>query len=335
MYNGFRGVDLFFVLSGFILMHVHGSDFRRVTYAETRDFYILRFFRVYPLNTVVLLALLPIGLAMPGLVQWFRYDHGVPIPYHSHDFSLAGFVQSLFLAQTWTVLKLGEWNGPSWTLSAEVFGYALFPLLASLLIRQRSRAACLCLALGSLATLVVLLEAFGHGRDNPTGSFGLIRMLFCFVAGMSLSRCRQLWPTTSSPGTLVTLSSIAVCAATLLSPATCLLIVFGFAGLIFGLAFRQGPVNAIMESRLAMFMGRISFSFYLIHFIPLKVSLWLMQTQFADTSLSFRLLYLVGLVAFCVALATVTHHLLEVPFQRLARRLLAREHAPAGRVRTA
>jgi peptidoglycan/LPS O-acetylase OafA/YrhL len=96
--NGYRGVDLFFVLSGFILMYVHRADFQQLSTVAMHDFYLMRFFRVYPLNTVILVALLPIGLAMPDVVQWFRFDHGVPIPYQDNYFSAPGFVQSLFLA---------------------------------------------------------------------------------------------------------------------------------------------------------------------------------------------------------------------------------------------
>jgi hypothetical protein len=166
MYNGFRGVDLFFALSGFILMHVHGQDFHRVEAGPLRRFYILRGFRVVPLNTAVLLALVPLVLTLPGLVDWFRVDHGAPIPYHARDFSAAGFVQSLLLAQTWTFAKLGEWNGPAWSLSAEVFGYAIFPLLARMLIRRNAATFCAAAALASLSLLMVLLAVGGHAQDR-------------------------------------------------------------------------------------------------------------------------------------------------------------------------
>ncbi|MGQ0494914.1 acyltransferase family protein [Komagataeibacter intermedius] len=53
LFNGFRGVDLFFVLSGFILMHVHEGQFTVLRWHVIRDFFIVRFFRVYPLNTFV------------------------------------------------------------------------------------------------------------------------------------------------------------------------------------------------------------------------------------------------------------------------------------------
>jgi peptidoglycan/LPS O-acetylase OafA/YrhL len=333
MFNGFRGVDLFFVLSGFILMHVHGRDFRSLSYNAMHDFYVLRLFRIYPLNTLVLLLLLPIGLAMPDLVHWMRYDHGVPIPYHNHDFSASGFVQSLLLLQTETVLKLGEWNGPSWTLSAELFGYAVFPFLAYRLVRQRSAFACALLAAVSLTVLVVLLVAFGHAHRNPTGLFGLVRMIFCFMAGMCLSLCYQLWRQGERFATAITLGSLAFIAVTVAVQAAEVLIVFGFAGLIFGLAYRRGPINTLLETRPAMFLGRISFSFYLIHYIPLKLSVWLLQTYFSETTLAFRVSFLVALVTSLVVLATLTHRFLEVPFQRLARRMLNNAPTPAGSVR--
>ena len=322
LYNGFRGVDLFFVLSGFILMHVHGEDFRVFDKERLQNFYVLRFFRVYPLNTAVLLALVPIVIFVPGLVAWFRWDHGVPIPYHSRDFSAAGFMQSLLLAQAWTVVKLGEWNGPAWSLSAEVFGYALFPALAWLLIRRRSAVACVCYALASLGSLMVLLALFNHTQDSPTGTFGLIRMIFAFVAGMSMMRCFQLLPDHSQLGGPVAMGSMVFIAAALMVRSANMFVVFGFCGLIFGLAFQQGPVNALMSSRLAMFLGRISFSLYMIHYVPLKLSIWLLQTQFAAAGLGFRIFCLVAIVVLCLVLAVATHHYVEIRSQRYARQIL-------------
>jgi peptidoglycan/LPS O-acetylase OafA/YrhL len=319
LYNGFRGVDLFFVLSGFILMHVHGEDFRAFHEATFWRFYVLRFFRVYPLNTVVLLALLPIGLAMPELVTWFRTDHGIPIPYHNHDFSAAGFVQSLFLAQTWSFFKPGEWNGPAWSLSAEVFGYAIFPLLAHFLIWRRSALACAANAFINLAILMALLALFNHTRDSPTGTFGLVRMIFGFIAGMSMARCFQLLHGAIHLGQPVALVSCAFIVGAIALPAGNMFVVFGFCGLIFALAFQQGPIDAALSSGPAMFMGRISFSFYMIHYVPLKISIWLAQTTFADSGLSTRIFCLVSVAGICLVLAVITYRYVERPLQRYAR----------------
>ncbi len=322
LYNGFRGVDLFFVLSGFILMHVHGREFHTPAPGTLRRFYTLRFFRVYPLNTAVLLALVPLALWLPGMVDWFRMDHGVPIPYHANDFSAAGFVQSLFLAQTWTVLKLGEWNGPAWSLSAEVFGYALFPLLARSLMRRQSATLCAGLAVLSLAVLMVLLVVGHHTQDSPTGTFGLIRMLFGFIAGTCMARCFQLRDT--GGGGWLAWASLAVIAATLCVPAANMFVVFGFCGLIFALAYQDGAVNAVLASRPALWLGRISFSLYLIHYVPLKLSLWLLQTRLADSGLGLRIACLAAIPLICLVLAVLTYRWLELPFQRYARTALRR-----------
>jgi peptidoglycan/LPS O-acetylase OafA/YrhL len=322
LYNGFRGVDLFFVLSGFILMHVHGEEFRSYRAEALSRFYILRFFRVYPLNTAVLLALLPIYFCLPDLVTWFRVDHGVPIPYHSHDFSVAGFVQSLFLAQTWTVLKLGEWNGPAWSLSAEVFGYALFPVLAHFLIRRRSPVGSIGYAVASLGILMLLLAMFGHTQDSPTGSFGLIRMIFGFVAGMAMARCFQLWPEAKSWANALAIASVVVIVATLSVRYINMFVVFGFCGLIFALAYQKGIINTLLSSRPAMFLGRISFSLYMIHYVPLKMSLWLLQTRLADSGLAVRVACLISVAGLCLCLAVATHLFLELRFQRYGRLVL-------------
>ena len=326
LYNGFRGVDLFFVLSGFILMYVHAEDFRQFNQASLRRFYVLRFFRVYPLNTVVLLALTPIYFWLPDLVTWFRMDHGVPIPYHGSDFSEIGFLQSLFLAQTWTLFKPGEWNGPAWSLSAEVFGYGLFPVLAYFFVWRKSAAASVSSAFASLAILMLLLVRFHHTGDSPTGTFGLVRMIFGFIAGMGMARCYHLTRDAAWIGNPLALASLAFIAITLAVPWANMFIVFGFTGLIFALAFQRGPVNAALSSRTSMFLGRISFSLYMVHYVPLKISVWLAQTVFAESALPTRIFCLVAIVGVCLALAMLTYRCVELPMQRYARGFLEQGH---------
>ena len=328
LYNGFRGVDLFFVLSGFILMHVHEIDFVTFRREQVWSFYVLRFFRVYPLNALILLALVPLVLAAPGFVDWTRFAHGVPARYHEHDFSAAGFAQSLLLAQCWSVIKPGQWNGPAWSLSAEVFGYASFPLLAWVAVRCRSAGLAAAAAAASLLALIVAIYVCHHAADNPTAGFGLVRMGGCFVAGIALQRCYRVWQGGAGLASALTVLSVGWIVLCLLWRPLNVFVLLGFGGVILGLAYRRGPVNAALESPLALFLGRISFSFYVVHYIPLRLSLWLFETRLHDTPLWLRVGCLVVLLGLCVGAATALQRCFEVPCQRLARRVLkTRPHA--------
>ncbi|HEY5007111.1 MAG TPA: acyltransferase, partial [Caulobacteraceae bacterium] len=150
---GWVGVDLFFVLSGFILMWVHGAEFERPTGAVTGRFALARIVRVYPLSLAVLGLILLLALADPGFVAWYRLKD-------ADNFSLSAFVRTAFLATRWVGADGGDWNQPVWSLSVELVGYAAFPLLAWLMVR-RSLAAAIATAVIALTALSLFQIAAG------------------------------------------------------------------------------------------------------------------------------------------------------------------------------
>lgn len=59
--HGYLAVDLFFLLSGFVLMHVHEQEFSNgVTWSSFGQFLRARFARTYPLYITILVMLLPL-----------------------------------------------------------------------------------------------------------------------------------------------------------------------------------------------------------------------------------------------------------------------------------
>ena len=321
--NGFRGVDLFFILSGFILFHVHSPEVYVFGRIRAMQFYTLRFFRVYPLNTFVLMVLLSLTLLLPQFVAWHRAAHLSQGAYHLQDFSFRAFVQSLLLVQTWTGNKVGTWNEPAWTLSAEVLGYILFPILAPLICRRTSAIETVVAAVAGLTAFVVLMIMCGHATNNPSGTFGLVRMFFCFAAGMCLCRAYQLVSLPRAAVSYLTLASAVMTVLCLSLRGAGVFSVFGFAGLIFGLACQSGPISYLMTARPVMFLGRISFSFYIIHIIPLDLFSWLLADSLIDIPPYVTIAALGMLVAVTVLSASLTYRFVETPFQRLGRRLAA------------
>ncbi len=90
---GYAGVDLFFVLSGFVLSHVYFDDRQISTLAGYSRFLGVRLARIYPLHLVALCCLGIIVLVLPGFADAY--------PAAQQRFGSGAFIANLFLVQNW------------------------------------------------------------------------------------------------------------------------------------------------------------------------------------------------------------------------------------------
>lgn len=310
--DGWSGVDLFFILSGFVLMYAHEDDFKRINGASLLRFAKLRFLRIYPLSTAVLILITILVAADPAFVTWYR---GIDNP---ASFTLWPFFKTLFLATRWFPPTDGDCNQPVWSLSAEIIGYAAFPWLACRIGRcPRPRTAFL-IAVLSLFILAAIELSLDIGNLNMFQMFAVTRMAGGFIAGVALCKGWRLlpkrtavWPAYTSAASVIAL--LAVC----FLPDTHVLMTPIFGLLILSLAFQVGLVSRALSSRPAMFLGRISFPLYLVHVTAL---LWL-RSAVAGSPIdpAEGAVLVLGCVACCIGLATLLHHFVERPCHRLAR----------------
>jgi peptidoglycan/LPS O-acetylase OafA/YrhL len=120
--EGYAGVSFFFVLSGFILAYTYRERLRRLDRRTIETFLVARFARVYPVHVVTFVA---------AAILFAR-------PHIGHVGVTVAAVQNLLLLQAFSPTRAADaFNTPSWSLSAEMFFYVLFPVLLVLTIRAR------------------------------------------------------------------------------------------------------------------------------------------------------------------------------------------------------
>ena len=158
------GVDVFFVISGFIMLHISADQFGRR--GAPRDFLLRRVARLVPLYWLFTLAMLAAMLLVPG-----QLAHTALNPAHIlASFGFVPWLDSTGLAHP--ILGLG------WTLNYEMYFYALFAI--SLLI-WRSMAAVVCSVLITLILLAIDLS----GATHPSVTFYARPIVFEFVFGVA------------------------------------------------------------------------------------------------------------------------------------------------------
>lgn len=325
IWYGCLGVDLFFMLSGFILMYAHGSEFYTFRKGSFVRFARLRFTRIYPLNAVVLLLIAVLVAAQPDYVAWARSPKGFFAYGGPSAFTAGAFLRTLFLANRWFLPGNGEWNQPVWSLSLEILGYMLFPFLAFCALRIRRQWVLMLVATVSLGGSYLILTRFAFQCE--IAQIAIVRMFSCFVTGIVVFRLWKLTPGSGivSPSWITAIAVVGILARDLppfrrMPTHGNLQFGFLFALLIYGLAFDQGFISRLLSSRPIVFLGEISFPLYLCHVTPLLWLQYFLQTNGQKASSGERWACLLCWAFGCVALASLLHYFVEVPFHAWGRR---------------
>jgi peptidoglycan/LPS O-acetylase OafA/YrhL len=178
--HGWRAVDLFFSLSGFVFYWLYSE---RVADGTTRlkEFVVLRFSRLYPLYFATLLF---VAAGQAFMLSCF----GSLFVYSNYD--LYHFILNLFFISAWTGESGLSFNGPSWSISVEVFLYALFFTFCFLRLNRWWWLAWVALFGSALLTWVGLPDV-GRG---PLSFFsgGIAYQIFHFMWKRGISKL-QVW----------------------------------------------------------------------------------------------------------------------------------------------
>lgn len=317
-------VDLFFILSGFIISLTSAGD--RATLlsrGERRDFFVARLTRLYPLHLFCLAYIVLYTLGFDAVV---RVVHGGGAALDVDPARLGSLVAELLLVQAW-IPGAPYWNIPSWSISAELFAYAMFPPIIAL----RTRAP--WLAAGLLATLPTgfyLVVAVRGGSLDIISGWAPLRCLSGFMIGMIVFRLRHAagaWPLVVVAA--AQLASLAAIAAVLATPVSDPLIIAPFAILVLTTCRDRGPVGALLSRRAFVWLGERSYSIYLNHvcviaiILPFWFKLYLAPGVPKDAS---RAVLVAGGVAAVLLVSHLTHRHVEEPARRWLRRVLRSTH---------
>jgi peptidoglycan/LPS O-acetylase OafA/YrhL len=160
---GWMGVDLFFVLSGFLITGILLDSKQSARFFT--NFYARRCLRIWPLYYVVFLS---IFVVLPLL--WHQQAHDIfqrAHPWWSYFF----YLQNFFVAQP---LKSFGALGVTWSLAVEELFYLVWPLFVRFLGLTQLRWVAWCIILGSPALRLFLSNRHVLIYSNP----------FCRLDGM-------------------------------------------------------------------------------------------------------------------------------------------------------
>ena len=253
MLEGWYAVDVFFLMSGFVMMHVYGDSFAGAwNWRAWRRFMQARVARLYPVHLAALAVLFVCVLQYMLKAPELAADGG--------RYSVRALLASLFMLHSpWIGYR--SWNYPAWSISAEWHAYLLFPLLVPLVRKLSGVAALLWLTLAVLIPLGLYLQ---HLLPDPYPTNGLVvlaRVLPLFTGGMALYVLRGKGDWMSGPlALLATLGTVACLCSPAVAPYSVLL-----TPLLVLAVLENRVVRGLFRSGPLVWLGKISYSLYMTH----------------------------------------------------------------------
>ncbi len=308
--GGFDGVDVFFALSGFLigslLMEEHDDTGR----LALPSFYIRRARRLFPGLYAMIIVAFGLWVFFPALQ--------VNMPLHRELIGLGGAVGYFY---NWLPLVLqGRWMWgvtQVWSLGVEEQFYFVFPFLLLILLRlRRPRLTTAALfgisVLSAIACTAVFAATNNHDLVWTSPTTRLFELLLGATMAHLLRRGWQPgrwvpWATIGGLGFIAYFSATQQSRSTFMFYGGYLLLSLSSCAVILGV-LREGWLTRLLSLAPLKFVGRISYSLYLWHFV---IFLFVQQELPRHSERWERLAVGIG-VAFLAAVAS--HYFIERPF---------------------
>jgi peptidoglycan/LPS O-acetylase OafA/YrhL len=260
--KGYLWVDLFFVLSGFVISYSARMDERApFSASDIKTFYVSRFARIYPLHAVALILMLGLFTGESLLARFAGIGHADPNFGSARN--IAGFFEQLFLLNAWGLTGPPGWNIPSWSISAEAIAYLVFPLAAAAIARWRG-VSLAAIALG--AALFYLWIGTTTGILDIVQREAILRCLAGFGLGVILYAIRSRIDRLSDwTLTALQLAGAAIVLVTMVGGFNDTLVIPGFVLLVGATWPDRGLLARPLQTGPMHWLGEISYSVYLNH----------------------------------------------------------------------
>ncbi|UZT95431.1 MULTISPECIES: acyltransferase family protein [Pseudomonas] len=315
VFSGAAAVDLFFVLSGYVL--AQSISRRNIDVFALVEYSVRRLLRIIPAYWFSLvLAIICIFVFSDGYVAkeagtvWFNGWYREPV--------------STSVVINNALLQSPSLNPNSWTLLVEVLGSLILPFL--LLIGGRG---------GIATTLVMLAIAIALSTIAPGFGWSWAYYFFMFATGVATAKHGDSITSCLTPTMikiLIWFAIVCLLAGSAFFPLVHVLpqdvlFVIGSACLVMLLGGNSIKGNiAILDNRFSQFVGRVSYSFYLLHFMVLYWTATAILELFSEHLLTAYplaiMLTVAGLtVAASLPLSWASYKYVERPFVTLGRSL--------------
>jgi len=308
--GGFIGVDVFFVISGYLIARLVFSEIQDTGKLNIVHFYERRARRILPALAVVLLAALPVA-------------NLVLLPSRLVEFSLSSISTTFFFSNIFFFFSTTEYGAEAsllkpllhtWSLSVEEQFYLVFPALALVLTRFKQRSWVPILVVLFMASLT--LADFQTPRNPDLGFYSPLTRSWELLAGVLLAQFEPLrkaagqqpWaPALATLGIMLILYAAMLFDFDTVHPAiptlipvigTSLVIFFGRSDDFAGWLLSWKPVT---------YVGLISYSLYLWHFPVFAFE----RLYFAEWNAGLA----IGGIVLAALGATLSHRFVETPFR--------------------
>ncbi len=250
---GFRGVELFFVISGFILGLPFAAHYLKAAApVNLRKYYLRRLTRLEPPYVIALLLLFLLSVVLAGPPAAGFYPHLAASLIYLHSLTFGTFSPAM---------------GVAWSLEIEVQFYVLVPLLTLLFtIKSRTlrRAAIVVLILAALSAQGIFLH------HSPRAALSILAFVQFFLVGFLLAdiflASWNEFPPRNLAWDFVALAGWPLLFVILRSPVLTHWLFPAWVFLLYVAAFRGRLVNRLFCNRWIVAIGGMCYSIYLLHY---------------------------------------------------------------------